>query len=274
MVVTTGNTIVDVTRIPTGIPPLDLSLGGGIPENRITELFGPPGSCKSIVASLILARGQHISPDLQCVWIAVEPFDPVLAKKFGVDIGRLLLVNPGNAEQVIEISERLMAADDCGLVVLDSFAALDTQMNNSKQDSGDLAIVGRRLFHKVVAAQRKAANEGRAPTFVFTNQVRWKNGEMNTPGGFAPKHAAAIRLRLSAKDIFDKNVHRFYRDLRLDRRTAFDFGWLAAARFVTGRVFTGAFFWTLETFLTLGAIVESSALASAETVFPLGTVRS
>jgi RecA/RadA recombinase len=45
------------------------------------------------------------------------------------------------------------------------------------------------------------------PTFIFTNQVRWKNGEMATPGGFLPKHAAAIRLRLSATDVFDKAVH-------------------------------------------------------------------
>jgi RecA/RadA recombinase len=124
----------------------------------------------------------------------VEPFDPTWAKKF-----------PDHGEQVIDISDGLMDADDCGLVVLDSFAALDKQ-----NDPGDLAMVGKRLFDKVVAAQRKAEKEGRAPTFIFTNQIRYRKGvagEMTTPGGFTPRHAAAIRLRLSAKDIVDKKVH-------------------------------------------------------------------
>jgi hypothetical protein len=52
-----------------------------------------------------------------------------------------------------------------------------------------------------------AQKKGRAPTFIFLNQVRWRNGKLATPGGFTPQHAAAIRLRLSAKDVFDKTVH-------------------------------------------------------------------
>jgi RecA/RadA recombinase len=123
----------------------------------------------------------------------------------------LLVARPDYAEPVVEISEGLMEADDCGLVVLDSFAAMVTreEKGNSKCDSGSLAVVGKRLVNKVMAAQRRAENNGRAPTFVLINQVRHRGvfGETTTPGGFAPKHAAAIRLRLSAKDIFDKSVH-------------------------------------------------------------------
>jgi recombination protein RecA len=206
--------IVEVNRIPTGIPPLDLMLGGGIPEARATEISGPPSSGKSILASKIVANKQIISPELRCIWIAVEPFDPIWAKQIGVDVHKLLVVNPHHAEHVAEISESLMCAHDCGLLVLDSFAAMATkkELENSaeKGDAAGLAMVGKRMFNKVVDAQRKAEKEGRTPTFIFTNQVRHRIGaavEMTTPGGFAPKHAAAIRLRLSAKDILDKTVH-------------------------------------------------------------------
>jgi recombination protein RecA len=211
MAVTTGHTIDAVNRIPTGIPSLDLILGGGIPENRVIEIFGPPGSCKSILAMLIVASTQSISPELRCAWLAIEPFDPIWARKFGVDTGKLLVLRPTYAEEVVQISEALIAADDCGLVVLDSFAARVSKQDtdNSKSDSGSLARVGKTLFNKVKAGQRKAADEGRATTFVFTNQIRYKGvpGELGTPGGFAPKQSAAIRLRLYANDIFDKTVH-------------------------------------------------------------------
>jgi recombination protein RecA len=178
----------------------------------VTEIFGPPGSCKSILATKIVASKQQISPELRCAWMAVEPFDPIWAKRFGVDIQKLLMVNPYCAEQVVEITEGLIGSDDCGLVVLDSFAAMvpKDEIGNSKPGSGDLAMIGKRLVHKVLAAQRKAEEQGGAPTFLLTNQVRYRGGMpggMTTPGGFALKHAAAIRLRLSAKDVFDKTVH-------------------------------------------------------------------
>jgi recombination protein RecA len=199
-------------RIPTGIAPLDLILHGGIPEGRVTEIFGLPDSGKSILAMLIVASKQHISPELRCVWIAIESFDPIWTGRFGVDTGKLLVVSPNYAEQVVDICEGLIEAEDCGLVVLDSFAAMVSRhdTDNSKSDSGSLAMAGKRLFNKIKAAQRRAEEHGRAPTFVFTNQVRHRigvAGEMTTPGGFGPKHAAAIRLRLSAKDVLDKTVH-------------------------------------------------------------------
>jgi recombination protein RecA len=204
-------TSASTSKLPTGVLPLDLMLGGGVPENRAIEIFGPPGSCKSILAKLIVASKQSSSSELRCAWLAIEPFDPKWAKNFGVDLKKLFLIKPTFAEDVVKISEALIGADDCGLVVLDSFAAMVSKSNldHSNSDPCDLAMIGRMLFHKVMAAQRKAAAEGRATTFVFTNQIRYKGvpGELGTPGGFAPKHAAAIRLRLWANDVFDKTVH-------------------------------------------------------------------
>jgi recombination protein RecA len=214
MLVTTGQDSMEVNRIPTGIAPLDAILNGGIPEGRVTEIFGPPSSGKTILSYLSVASKQQVSPELRCIWVAIEPFDPIWAKQFGVDVEKLLVVNPHYAEQVAEISEKLIEAEDCGLVVLDSFAAMVTkkELENSakKGDPGALAMVGKMLFNKIKGAQRRAEEQGRAPTFIFTNQVRCRIGaavEMTTPGGFAPKHAAAIRLRLSATDTFDKTVN-------------------------------------------------------------------
>jgi recombination protein RecA len=204
----------EVNRIPTGILPLDLALGGGIPENRVTEIFGLPDSGKSILAMLIVASKQHISPDQKCIWLAVEPF-PKWAAKFGVDVEQLWIINPGHAEQVIDMCGKLMEADDCGLVVLDNLANMVTkkEMESSaaEGDPGGSGRINKKLFNTVMEAQRKAAEKGRASTFVFTNQIRSKFGgfgnELTSFGGPFPKHAAALRLRLYAKDVMDKTVH-------------------------------------------------------------------
>jgi RecA/RadA recombinase len=86
---TTGEVSIELRRIPTRIVPLDTILGGGIPENRVTEIFGLASSSKSMLASLIVASKQQIPPEQTCVWIAVEPFDPKWATKFGVDVEKL-----------------------------------------------------------------------------------------------------------------------------------------------------------------------------------------
>lgn len=217
-VITTGNTVVEIDRIPTGVFALDLILGGGIPKSRVTEIFGPPSACKSNLANLIVASQQKLRPDLKCIWIAVEPFDPTWAKKFGVDTEKLLVVNPSHSEQIVDISEGLVQADDCGLVVLDSYAAMVTQreMENSaeKQDPGGSGMIGKKLCNKILKAQRDAELNlsDRLPTFIVLNQIRHKIGVFfgspeTTPGGFSLEHAAALRLRLYAKNITDKKVN-------------------------------------------------------------------
>jgi recombination protein RecA len=150
---------VEVNQIPYGIPPLDLILGGGIPENRVTEIFGPPDSGKSILAMLIVASKQHISPNQKCIRIAAEPFHPKWAAKFDVDVKKLWVINPGHAEQVIDICGTLMAADDCGLVVVDNLAAMVTkkelESSAAEGDPGGSGRVNKKLFNTVMEAQRK-----------------------------------------------------------------------------------------------------------------------
>jgi recombination protein RecA len=164
---------------------------------------------------LVVATKQHIAPEQACVWLAAEPFESNWAKKFGVDVEKLLVINPDCAEQVIDVCEEFMGADDCGLVVLDNLAAMITkkELENSAEidDSGGSGRVGKKLFNTVMEAQKKAAEKGRAATFVFTNQMRAKIGvdgrELTSFGGPFPKHASVLRLRLYAKDIVDKTVN-------------------------------------------------------------------
>jgi recombination protein RecA len=89
------------------------------------------------------------------VWIAVEPFDPKWAKKFDVDVDKLLVVNPGHAELVIDICEKFIGADDCGLVVLDNIASMvmKKELENSaeKDDPGGPGRVNKKLFNAVDA---------------------------------------------------------------------------------------------------------------------------
>jgi RecA/RadA recombinase len=143
-------------------------LGGGIPGNRVTEIFGLPDSGKSILAMLIVASKQYISPDQKCIWIAVEPFDPKWAAKFGVDVEQIWVINPGHAEQVIDLCGKIREADDCGLVELDNLANMITkkESENSAEigDPGGSGRVNKKLFNTVMEAQRKAAEKGRAST--------------------------------------------------------------------------------------------------------------
>jgi RecA/RadA recombinase len=108
-----------------------------------------------------------------------------------------------------------MEADDCGLVVLDNLANMVTKkvLENSAEidDPGGSGRASMKLFNTIMKAQKKAAEKGRAATFVFTNQMRAGFGasgsEITSFGGPFPKNAAAIRLRLYAKDIIDKTVN-------------------------------------------------------------------
>jgi recombination protein RecA len=204
-----------VNRLPTGIPPLDMILGSGIPENRVTESFGLPNSLQ--INSGNAHRGEQKAhlPRAKMHLDCVRTVRSEWASKFGVDVKKLLVIHPNYAEQVIDVCGKLMDADDCGLVVLDNLAAMATkkELENPAAigDPGGSGKVNKKLFNTVMEAQRKAAKKVRESTFVFTNQMRRKFGaagsELTSFGGPFPKHAAALRLRLYAKDVMDKSVH-------------------------------------------------------------------
>jgi recombination protein RecA len=205
----------DVFRYQTGILAVDVALGGGIPGNRVTEIYGGFSCCKSNLASKIIKHAQRDDPDRYHAWIDMEKvFDPNWEKAKGVDVDGLFVFRPETVEQVVDMTESLLLASDCGVVVLDSAAAMVTQheieSSATKADTGSTSIPIRRMVNKVTVSMSQANKAGRSPTFIIINQTRYKIGAMGdpetTPGGGAPKYAASLRLRLYATPVMDEKV--------------------------------------------------------------------
>ncbi|QIG76860.1 recombinase protein [Rhizobium phage RHph_Y1_11] len=213
-----GGNFVNSERIPTGIFEFDLATGGGFPRGRCSIIYGPESSCKTNLAYLAIAWHQLLWPDLVCSFVDVEhSFDPAYAKKFGVNVDKLMVLEPLLAEQAVDMVEALLAAEDCGLVVVDSLAALVTtgEFNNSAEKAvvgGSSNPIGK-LYRKSSRAMGEASSAGRSPTLLYINQVRHKIGVMfgdpeTMPGGNAPKFQASLWIRVYGKNIIDNKINQ------------------------------------------------------------------
>jgi len=211
-----GVELVDETRIATGVFPFDLATGGGFPEGRISVVYGPESSLKTTIVLKAIATMQMLHPEKTCVFIDVEvAYNPEWGAKLGVDNDKLYYVIPDYAEQAVDIAEAFMYADDVGIVAIDSLAALITA--NEVDSSAEKAVVGGsglvvgKLYRKVTLAMGKAKKEGRKPTFIAINQIRYKIGVMFgdpevMPGGVAFKFASSLTVRMYGKDELDKKI--------------------------------------------------------------------
>jgi len=208
----------NVHRLPTGVFQVDLALGGGIPLNRVTEVYGKEGSGKTNFALLIIANAQRGNPGKKCVLIDVErTYDPTWGKRLGVDNDALILIRPDNAEQAVDIIDAFMRAEDVILIVLDSIAALTTAAEIEKSAEKDSmaarARVMSKLVNKVTSAFGLVEKEGRQLALLGINQVRMKIGVLygspeTTPGGYAWKFMCSMRLRLHGTDVKDAKIHQ------------------------------------------------------------------
>ena len=211
-----GGALVNAHRIPTGIFPLDLSLAGGFPRGKCSIIYGPESSNKTNIALLLIAAHQRMWPDLVCVFVDVEQsFDPAWATLLGVDCSKLIVIKPDYAEQAVDMVESFMYADDCGIIVLDSLAAL---MTTSEQDAsaeranvGGAALVIGKLYRRTIAAFGAAEKKERSPTLIYINQITYKIGVMfgdpeTMPGGKKPFYQASIILRVYGKNKMDPKV--------------------------------------------------------------------
>jgi recombination protein RecA len=211
-------TIPSVERIPTGILAFDLATGGGFPRGKCSIIYGPESSCKTNLAYLAIAAHQKLWPKLVCSFIDVEhEYNAGYAKKFGVDITKLKIVQPTFAEQVVDIAEALLHAADCGLVVIDSLAAMVTA--NEFESSGEKAVVAgnsnpvAKLCRKTSLALGEADKNGRKPSLIYINQIRHKIGVMfgdpeTMPGGNLPRFQTAMWVRVYGKNIIDAKVNQ------------------------------------------------------------------
>ncbi|NLK08130.1 MAG: recombinase RecA [Firmicutes bacterium] len=188
----------DIQAIPTGSLALDLALGvGGVPRGRVIEIFGPESSGKTTLALHIMAEAQRAGGI--AAFIDVEHAqDPVYAKRLGVDVENLLISQPDNAEQALEIAEALVRSGAVDVVVIDSVAALVPRAELEGEMGDSHVGLQARLMSQALRKLTGAISKSRT-TVVFTNQIREKVGVMFgnpevTPGGRALKFYSSVRL--------------------------------------------------------------------------------
>ncbi len=192
---------VDVDVIPTGSPSLDLALGvGGVPRGRIIEIYGSESSGKTTLVLHIIAEVQKKGG--RAAFIDTEhALDPDYAGKIGVKVKDLLISQPDNGEQALDIVEALVRSGSVDVIVIDSVAAL-TPRAEIEGEMGDQHIgLQARLMGQ--ALRKLAAITSKAKTaIIFTNQTRMQIGMMmfgnpvTTPGGKALKFYASVRIEL------------------------------------------------------------------------------
>src|SRR3989344_1846622 len=191
---------VDVDVIPTGSISLDLALGvGGLPRGRVVEIFGPESSGKTTLALHVVAQAQKKGGLIAFV-DAEHALDPEYAKKIGVNTKDLLISQPDNGEQALDIVEALVRSGSVDVVVIDSVAAL-TPRAEIEGEMGDMQIgLQARLMSK--ALRKLSAVIARTKCVViFINQIRMQIGIMygnpeTTPGGKALKFYSSVRIEV------------------------------------------------------------------------------
>jgi len=187
----------DVEVIPSGALSLDVALGGGYPKGRIIEIYGPESSGKTTLALHAIAEIQKKGGTAAFV-DAEHALDPAYAKRLGVDTENLLVSQPDNGEQALEITETLVRSNAVDLIVVDSVAALTPQAEIDG-DMGDSHMgLQARLMSQALRKLTGIINKSKA-TVIFINQIRMKIGVMfgnpeTTTGGNALKFYASQRV--------------------------------------------------------------------------------
>lgn len=189
---------INIEAISTGSIGLDVALGiGGIPKGRIIEIFGPESSGKTTLTLHAIAEAQKAGGT--CAFIDAEhALDPVYAKKVGVNIDELVISQPDNGEQALEIADTLVRSGAVDLVVIDSVAALVPKAEIEGEMGDSHMGLQARLMSQ--ALRKLTASISRTNCVViFINQIRMKIGVMfgspeTTTGGNALKFYASVRM--------------------------------------------------------------------------------
>ena len=199
-----ANTTMDIEAISTGCLSLDIALGlGGVPRGRIIEIYGPESSGKTTIALHIIAEAQKLGGSAAFI-DAEHALDPNYAKNLGVKVDELIVSQPDNGEQALEITEALVRSNALDVLVVDSVAALVPRAE-IEGDMGDSHIgLQARLMSQ--ALRKLTASISRSKCVViFINQLREKIGVMfgspeTTTGGRALKFYSSVRLDIRRID--------------------------------------------------------------------------
>jgi recombination protein RecA len=188
---------VDVELISAGALSLDLALGGGYPKGRIVEIYGPESSGKTTLTLHAIAEIQKKGGTAAFV-DAEHALDPAYARRLGVDTDNLLVAQPDNGEQALEIVETLVRSNAVDLVVVDSVAALVPQAEIEGEMGDSHMGLQARLMSQALRKLTGIINKSKT-IVVFINQIRMKIGVMfgnpeTTTGGNALKFYSSVRM--------------------------------------------------------------------------------
>ncbi len=192
------NKVMDIEVISTGSLGLDIALGvGGLPKGRVIEIYGPESSGKTTLTMHAIAEAQK-KGGLAAFIDAEHAFDPLYAKKLGIDTENLLISQPDNGEQALEIADQLISSGAIDIIVIDSVAAL-VPKGELEGDMGDSKVgLHARLMSQALRKLTGTIHKTGC-CCIFINQLREKIGVMfgspeTTTGGNALKFYASVRL--------------------------------------------------------------------------------
>jgi len=197
-----------VDSISTGSFSLDLALGiGGLPRGRVIEIFGPESSGKTTLALSAIAEAQKKGGNAAFI-DAEHAFDPEYAKKIGVDLDNLLISQPDNGEQALEICETLVRSNALDVIVVDSVAALVPRAEIEGEMGDSMMGVQARLMSRALRKLTGIVSKSKT-ILIFINQIRMKIGVMfgnpeTTTGGNALKFYSSVRLDIRRKAALKK----------------------------------------------------------------------
>ena len=186
----------DIKRLSTGVPSLDLALGGGIPSGKIVEFFGAPSVGKSLISLLTIAEAQRNG--LECIYLDCEDsMDINWCKTLGVDTDKLILGQSSMGEDTLELVIKLLKSEPA-IIVVDSVASMVSRAELEEEDIGkSFMALKARLMSK---AMRLILNQNKSTTIIFINQIRstlaMYGPQFTTPGGIALKFAASVRVEI------------------------------------------------------------------------------
>ena len=192
--------IMEVSAISTGCLSLDISLGvGGVPRGRIIEIYGPEASGKTTLAQHIVAEVQKVGGTAAFI-DAEHALDPEYAKKIGVNVDELLISQPDNGEQALEIAETLVRSNGIDVVVIDSVAALVPKKEIEGEMGDSHVALQARLMSQALRKLSGIVSKTQT-VLIFINQTRMKIGIIfgnpeTTSGGMALKFYSSVRIEV------------------------------------------------------------------------------
>ena len=209
----------DIMAIPTGALTLDFALGvGGLPRGRVVEIFGPESSGKTTLCLSAVANAQKAG-GIAAFVDAEHALDPTFARRLGVNVDDLLVSQPDNGEEALEITEALVRSSAVDIVIVDSVAAL-VPRSELEGNMGD-AQMGLHARLMSQALRKLTGTIARSSSIViFVNQIRHKIGVMfgspeTTTGGNALKFYASVRLDIRRVETLKKGEEAYGNRVRV-----------------------------------------------------------